>query len=63
MTLQRNSGLLALTCDDLVVRLVDIETRKVVREFTGFGGRILDLVRAFTLFHRRIQILIASHQP
>ncbi len=28
--------------DDLVLRLVDIETRRIVREFVGFRGRILD---------------------
>ncbi|KAH9997323.1 Utp21-domain-containing protein [Russula vinacea] len=43
MTLQRDSGLLAITCDDLVVPLLDIETRRIVREFGGFGGRVLDL--------------------
>ncbi|KAI0306620.1 Utp21-domain-containing protein [Multifurca ochricompacta] len=43
MTLQRDSGLLAVTCDDLAVRLLDIETRRLVREFSGFGGRVLDL--------------------
>ncbi|CAE6502464.1 unnamed protein product [Rhizoctonia solani] len=40
--LQRDSGLLAVICDDLAVRIVDIETRKVVRELRGFGARILD---------------------
>ena len=44
ITLQRDSGLLAATCDDLVVRLVDIETHRIVREFGGFGGRVLDVV-------------------
>ncbi|KAI9466162.1 Utp21-domain-containing protein [Lactarius psammicola] len=43
IALQRDSGLLAVTCDDLIVRLVDIETRRIVREFGGFGGRVLDL--------------------
>lgn len=28
----------------MTVRLVDIETRRVVREFKGFLGRILDIV-------------------
>ena len=42
--LQRDNGLVALTCDDLTVRIVDIETRRVVRELTGFRGRVLDLV-------------------
>ena len=44
ITLQRNNGLLSVICDDLVVRLVDIVTRRIVREFGGFGGRVLDLV-------------------
>lgn len=44
MDLHRDSGLLSVTCDDLVVRLVDIETRRVVRELRGFKGRILDVV-------------------
>ena len=44
MTLQRDSGLLAIICDDLVVRLLDIEAHRIVREFGGFGGRVLDLV-------------------
>ena len=43
--LHRDSGLLAVICDDLVVRLVDIETRRIVRELKGFRGRILDVVR------------------
>ncbi|KAJ7097769.1 Utp21 specific WD40 associated putative domain-containing protein [Mycena belliarum] len=41
--LQRDSGLLAVICDDMVVRVVDIETRRVVRELGGFRGRILDI--------------------
>ncbi|BGP40594.1 rRNA-processing protein utp21 [Rhodotorula kratochvilovae] len=41
--LQRDNGLLAVVCDDLVVRIVDIETRRVVRELVGPRGRILDI--------------------
>ncbi|EPQ28641.1 uncharacterized protein PFL1_03944 [Pseudozyma flocculosa PF-1] len=41
--LHRGSNLLAIICDDLVLRLVDIETRRTVREFAGFRGRILDV--------------------
>ncbi|KZT71306.1 Utp21-domain-containing protein [Daedalea quercina L-15889] len=41
--LHRESGLLAVVCDDRVVRLVDIETKRVVRELRGHKGRILDL--------------------
>ncbi|EST08974.1 Small-subunit processome, Utp21 [Kalmanozyma brasiliensis GHG001] len=40
--LHRDSNLLLVVSDDLVLRLVDIETRRVVREFVGFRGRILD---------------------
>ncbi|KAG2020156.1 WD-repeat-containing protein [Coprinopsis cinerea AmutBmut pab1-1] len=43
LTLQRDSGLLAVVCDDMVVRIIDIETRKIVRELGGFRGRILDI--------------------
>ena len=43
--LHRDSGLLAVICDDLVLRTVDIETRRIVREMKGFRGRILDVVR------------------
>jgi U3 small nucleolar RNA-associated protein 21 len=42
--LQRDSGLLAVVCDDHAVRILDIETRKVVRELKGFQGRVLDVV-------------------
>ncbi|WVQ96671.1 hypothetical protein IAU59_003777 [Kwoniella sp. CBS 9459] len=44
LSLNRDSGLLSMTCDDLVVRLLDIETRRIVRELRGFKGRILDVV-------------------
>jgi U3 small nucleolar RNA-associated protein 21 len=45
ITLHRDSGLLAVLCDDMRIRVVDIETKKVVRELWGFRGRILDIVR------------------
>ncbi|KIM28873.1 hypothetical protein M408DRAFT_329296 [Serendipita vermifera MAFF 305830] len=43
MTLQRESNILAVICDDLCVRLFDLETKRLVRELTGFKGRVLDL--------------------
>lgn len=46
ITLHRDSGLLAVVCDDRVVRLIDIETRRVVRELRGHRSRVLDLVSA-----------------
>lgn len=36
------SGLLALSCDDLCIRIIDIETRKIVRELWGCVGQIYD---------------------
>ncbi|GAA6062774.1 hypothetical protein JCM10212_006887 [Sporobolomyces blumeae] len=41
--LQRDNSLLAAVCDDLVVRVIDIETKRVVRELAGARGQILDL--------------------
>ncbi|KAF9014099.1 Utp21-domain-containing protein [Cyathus striatus] len=41
--LHRDSGLLAVVSDDMVVRVVDVETRRIVRELGGFSGRILDI--------------------
>lgn len=51
--LHRDSGLLAVICDDLVVRIADIETRRIVRELKGFHGRILDIVRNSHFFSSR----------
>lgn len=36
------SGLMSVACDDLCVRVVDIETKKVVRELWGCVGQIYD---------------------
>lgn len=44
VVIHNDSGLLATICD-MVVRLIDIETRKIVRELEGFRGRVLDIVR------------------
>ncbi|KAK4047049.1 rRNA-processing protein utp21 [Microbotryomycetes sp. JL221] len=43
ITLQRENNLMATVCDDLTIRIVDIETRRVVRELTGPRGQILDV--------------------
>ncbi|CUS07564.1 unnamed protein product [Tuber aestivum] len=40
--LHRHSDLLAVSCDDLCIRVVDVETRKTVRELWGARGRITD---------------------
>lgn len=36
------SGLMSIACDDLCIRVVDIETRRVVRELWGCIGQIYD---------------------
>ena len=51
ISLHRDSGLLAVICDDMVVRVVDIETHRVVREFGGSRGRVLDIVCCLCAFH------------
>ena len=38
----RSSDLAALSCDDLSIRVIDIETRKLVRELWGCVGQISD---------------------
>ncbi|KAK2466709.1 hypothetical protein APHAL10511_000967 [Amanita phalloides] len=43
LTLHRDNGLLAVICDDMIVRIIDIETRRIVREFGGIYSRILDI--------------------
>lgn len=42
ISLNRDSNLLLCICDDLTIRLVDIESTRIVRELRGFKGRILD---------------------
>lgn len=39
----RSNNLLALSCDDLSIRIVDTETKKTVREFWGCLGQISDV--------------------
>ena len=36
------SGLVSLVCDDLCIRVLDIETKRIVRELWGCGGQIFD---------------------
>ncbi|KAF8251672.1 Utp21-domain-containing protein [Wilcoxina mikolae CBS 423.85] len=42
MKLHRPSELLAVSCDDTCIRLIDTETKKVVRELWGCEGKISD---------------------
>jgi len=44
ISLHRDSSLLAAACEDMHVRIIDIETHRVVRELScGSRGRILDM--------------------
>ncbi|KAF8136615.1 Utp21 specific WD40 associated putative domain-containing protein [Boletus edulis] len=43
MILHQNSGLLAVVCEDMTVRVVDIETKRIVRELLCGQARILDI--------------------
>ncbi|KAI0072792.1 Utp21-domain-containing protein [Panus rudis PR-1116 ss-1] len=43
LSLHSDSGLLAVICDDHIVRIIDTETRRVVRELSGFKSRVLDV--------------------
>jgi U3 small nucleolar RNA-associated protein 21 len=43
LTLQRESGLAALSCEDFSVRIVDVATRRLVRSFVGHSNRITDV--------------------
>lgn len=40
----RENELLAVVCDDLGIRVIDIQTYKIVREFWGHRNRITDIV-------------------
>ncbi|KAJ1921187.1 rRNA-processing protein utp21 [Mycoemilia scoparia] len=41
--LHRDSDLLAAICDDMVIRIIDTESHKIVRRFVGHENRISDL--------------------
>ncbi|XP_036165773.1 WD repeat-containing protein 36 isoform X2 [Myotis myotis] len=43
MLLHRDSGILGLALDDFSISVLDIETRKTVREFSGHQGQINDM--------------------
>jgi U3 small nucleolar RNA-associated protein 21 len=42
VSIHKPSELLAIACDDLSIKVVDMDTRKVVREFVGHTNRITD---------------------
>lgn len=43
MLLHRDSGMLAVSLDDFSINIMDIETRKIVRKFSGHRGQINDM--------------------
>jgi U3 small nucleolar RNA-associated protein 21 len=48
------SDLLAVVSDDLCIRVVDVDTRKIVRELWGHSNRITDLVKISKVRQRRV---------
>ena len=44
MLFHLNNDLLAINSDDLCIRVIDVETHKIVREFWGHRNRITDMV-------------------
>jgi len=44
MIINKDSELLAVLCDDFVVRVYDIETQRIVRRFIGHTNQLTDLV-------------------
>nr|KAJ3420432.1 hypothetical protein HK105_005678 [Polyrhizophydium stewartii] len=59
MMLHSESGLLALATDDMCIRVVDVDTRKIVREFWGHMNRITDM-RAFQAFSSDGRWIVSS---
>lgn len=45
-----DNDLLAVVCDDLGIRVIDIETKKIVREFWGHRNRITDFVSVLYVY-------------
>ena len=45
LAFNRESGLLAATGDDCVIRLFDVHTRRLVRRYSGHSNQITDMVR------------------
>ncbi|TYZ62185.1 hypothetical protein PybrP1_004937 [[Pythium] brassicae (nom. inval.)] len=43
MELHRDSNLLAVACDDQVIRVFDVSTKKLVRRFRGHSHRLTDM--------------------
>lgn len=50
LLLQRDNGLLAILCTDKLIRVMDVETRRIVRELGPFPKKALDMVSIFPKF-------------
>jgi len=56
------SELLAIVSDDMCIRVIDIETRKIVREFWGHRNRVTDIVCVNFLRFGLLLIYDAHHR-
>ena len=45
-----DNDLLAVVCDDLGIRVIDLETKNIIREFWGHRNRITDFVSIDRLY-------------
>jgi len=61
MQLQRDSNLLAIISDDFCIRIFDIETRRLVRELSGFSARVLDVVCQLSFRLLTLAFLLMVH--
>lgn len=51
LLLNRNNNLSAFATSDWSVRILDIETRRIVRDLSGIKGEIVDMVSCERLLH------------
>lgn len=54
------SGILGIAFDDFSISVLDIETRKIVRTFSGHHGRINDMVivNSFSVMYTDTQLIL-----
>lgn len=68
MILHRESGLVAVAADDCCLRIIDMATMKIVREFRGHRSHITDMVRdawivLSILVKANVQLVLQPRRP
>ena len=54
------SSMLGVACDDFIILIVDTDTKRIVRSFTGHSNRITDMVSQIPILHSTSLIPIPS---